>query len=223
MNLLSFQEIPRDIKEQIFFHFTIKDHSIASQVCKEWNEISDQDSFWKKIAKEILKKDIPIPSHQIKKRLKTIIANSNDEIIEKIQSFVNEVTLEKNGRFQCFIRGHQDHLHPIVFTILNQKERMEIDESQDIIENVIAINGIGEADVKNIVVTNYSEKQKINSSLETKEDIVIYKLSIGLKRKVKMIIVLPNLSGPTYKGWCFPLIKKLDQIAKEKLDELNSP
>ncbi len=219
MNLQSLPEFPRDVKQQIFSNFNKEELSKASLVCKEWNELANQEIFWKEIAKEIIGNDTIIPKHKIRKTLNATVVSSNDAIIDKIQCFVKQVTPGKSGRFQCFIRANQKELIPIVLTFMGHNERNEIDEAVDITENVIAINGIGDASLTHIAVRKFMpETFSALSSLYSNNKIEHFlNIGLGSKRNFDAKIQFPNLPNERLDS---PLEKKIIEIATKKIDEL---
>ncbi len=218
MNTLSIQEFPKNIKEEIFSFFSMNELSKACQVCKEWNEISLQDRVWKKVAKDVLKNDIPVPTNNVKKRLQAICVASNDEIIERIESFVKQVTPGINAQFQCFIREKDSKPAPITLTILTNNDRNTIDEAEgDITENVIAINGIGNASLKEVSSYKRNNKVQTMAFLSGKKDKAIYRLTVD--RRLKGEIVVPHLPHLPYYT-TLPLNQEIEKIAIKKITSL---
>ncbi len=140
------------IVEHIFSYLTPSDLCIAEQVCSDWKAFSSQDKFWKEILEKILKdfkEPLPLPSNQFKKFFKEHIAISNDDIAEKVQTFITKLLPEKKGCFQCIQKSNDDLKPFITIHFWKGLKPFNAHEKEVIHQTVLAIHSIGEGDLKN--------------------------------------------------------------------------
>ncbi len=217
---MSIHELPLNVKTQIFSYLTKNELAKASRVCTDWKGLTNKDVLWSAIAEEILQNNAPIPKKNIKDFLRLHVAISNDEIIQKLQFFVNQINPGKNGLFRCFIKGCQEELCPIIFSIMDNKDRISIDETKDFIETIVAINGIGDGSLNDIQDVDYLLKTNLASCRKHFVDKIIYHKSVVRNGMTKVYIEFPKLPN---KPSLLPLNRKIEQIALMKIDELNHP
>ena len=94
--------LPETVSSQIFSCLNPDDLCRCACVCRQWRRVTEYDVVWREVAARILGLDLP--PRNVKLLFKEIAGQqvrSDDELLERVQAFVDRVQLGQKGSFRC--------------------------------------------------------------------------------------------------------------------------
>lgn len=146
--------LPEEVSLQIFSYLEKSDLASCCEVNKGWRRLASDNELWAPIARQMFNgEDLKVPN--IKASLQVFESKklkSNEEILDRLQAFINRISLDNNARFRCIIttgsryqaisvefKGTQDEIAPQMLPA-NTNNLTDFNFKDD----CIATNGIGD-------------------------------------------------------------------------------
>lgn len=149
---LSISEFPGVIICEIFKFLNFRDLANCCKVSKLWNRLASSPAVWATLAQVYLGLHVsPSADLNIKSMVTEIVCLSNDQIVRRLQKFLNRCSLERNGRFRCILGSGQGYRH-----ITLEIKRYDRDGTEGIAiqECYLAPQGIGDGHLQQPEMTS---------------------------------------------------------------------
>jgi hypothetical protein len=139
--------LPKDMVLEIFCRLDNSSLGCCSQVCKDWNDVLNQNvCIWERISTEVFGRVPVLPKGKLLKNFCKKFAsqqikgsNGNSELLDRIQCFLRKIELGQNARFKSVfflekspapvylnikIKGSKDQTSPIPKSSIDFKENL---------------------------------------------------------------------------------------------------
>ena|ERR1700722_16914117 len=102
------KDLPPECALNILSNLGQKDLGHCSQVCTQWEAFVSDNALWKPGVQQKFSQVQTVPSFkQLLKEVNAQQLQSNDEIVDRVQKFLDRVSLGQNARFRCIIGSGQ--------------------------------------------------------------------------------------------------------------------
>jgi len=224
------QVLPEEISFKLFSK--LEKHHLAAccQVNKNWRRVGNDGRLWAKIAAQMLNGTVPnVPNIKTYLgELESQKVKSNEKIIDRLQAFIDRISLGQNARFRCLIStgpGYQTISVEIKGTtnkiaqIPNTPSAFQGSLTAfDFKDDCIAINGIGNGSLIGPQPPKYQPRSVSLSQVAGMGESIIV-CTIPLHGPFQAVLRFPQILHTDNKTDMERTITNMVQI---KLDELAS-
>ena len=168
------QVFPLEIANAVFSRLDVYSLGKCRRVSKTWLYVAEQEDTWKTVGKNVewynqIPKEIWDSASTNETKFKTIFLKilskkleSNDEIIDRFQSFIDRVSIGQTARFRCYLSLGEGVM---IAKIDYQKQiiRTQLDDF-DLNEECFSIQSIGKGSLTNPAASR--QDKSMNSSTQ---------------------------------------------------------
>lgn len=198
--------MPREISRHILSFLKPFDLAQCCQVNSEWNRLASHDDIWLEIAKKIFINGANLHP-KTKARIKAWDSHhlkSHEEILDRIQSFLDKISLGQNARFKCIAQA-ENGLQTISIEIKGDKKSPDFDYYQDQLnfdftEDYVFVNDFNNGFLLEKTPDTSSFDQPLRTATEITQ--IIDNFDGGFFFKAKII---------------FPILKSENQILEQEM------
>lgn len=218
-----FKSIPSDLTLQIFSFLDRSSLGRCCQVSRDWNALASSNSVWVHFAKKIFNGEI-LRTANIKGLLRDIepqILYSNDEIVGRIQAFIDKVPLGKNARFRCVLSTVQGY-QPISLEVKGTQQSEVLDFKED----YFAVKALGNGSLSTpapldcpiSLHVQCTKSVQVPSTHAFSERIIAYtNPHLGPFEVMLRFPCVPPIMSRDYTM----IENRIDQIVREKIDNID--
>ncbi len=207
--------LPDALSLNTFSYLRKEDLVICGLISKHWGHLTSQNQLWEIVARRIFtgpfseKCNYKLFLQQESKKI-----NTNEEIIDRIQKFINKISLGKNGRLLCSLEVPKGAI--ISLEIIGARDK--ITDAHEITEHWIALNAINDP----TAIADQSERYESRSIYTTRLDETTETTLVSSSNQNKSILAIlkfPKLSDTHISP--IPMEYRIASIMEKKVQELS--
>ena len=224
--------LPEETSFQIFSYLEKPDLASCCQVNKGWRRLASDNELWATIARQMFKGEaLNVPNIKaFLQKLESQKLKSNEEIIDRLQAFIDRISLGQNARFRCLVStgsGYQaisvefkatkDKIAKISNTLTACEDNLT---DLDFKDDCIAINGIGNGSLVAPQPPEYQPKsQSLSKQLAMRERIIV--CTIPINGPFQAVLRFPELPHTDLEHQT-DMEHNITHMVQVKLDKLAS-